>query len=71
MAEVSGVHSLVEDESEYNREVKEIEINGTSVAIKANLPSKSKLSQFCQKATFPYPKYSVAFLKCSKNQSSM
>ena len=69
MAEVSGVHSLVEDESEYNREVEEIEINGTSVAIKANLPSKSKLSQFCQKANLPYPEYSVAFLKCSKNQS--
>ena len=48
MAEVYGVQLQLEDE--YDREMEDIEINGTSVAINVNLPSKSKLSQFCQKA---------------------
>ena len=42
MAEVSGVKSVKDEE--YDRETEEIVINDISVALKVNLPNKTKLS---------------------------
>ena len=60
MAEVSGAKS--KEQEEYDEETEEITINGTSVVLKVNLPSKSKLSQWCQNSKKEFPEYSVAFL---------
>ena len=61
MAEVSGVKSVKDEE--YDRETEEIVINDISVALKVNLPNKTKLSQWCQKAKKDFPEYTVAVLR--------
>ena len=50
------------EQEEYDEETEEITINGTSAVVKVNLPSKSKLSQWCQISKKEFPVYSVAFL---------
>ena len=50
------------EQEEYDEETEDITINGTSAVVKVNLPSKSKLSQWCQISKKEFPVYSVAFL---------